>query len=148
RSTVFATSPNVDSLAFDGQGRLHAIRSRELYRYDASGNATLVATSTGSLPLSGLAIQGTRIVAAEPNGSVLRVVNGANMTPFASGLNNPRRVKLGPDGAPYVANINNGVITRVVDGVPEVYAADLPQPTSLAFGTAGQLFVGGGAGQF
>ncbi len=148
RGSLFATTPSVDGIALDAAGQLFAISGRQILRYDAAANAMVLGTSTGLSGLSGIAVQGDTPILTDPAFSVLRRVKGTDLTAYAAGLTNPRRVKVGPDGAVYVANRDSDAITRVTSGGTEVYASDVSRANALSFGPSGQLYVGGLNGQF
>lgn len=82
-------------------------------------------------------------------------VDGVNLPPgftisrFAAGLDGPRMLALGPDGAVYVAERTTGRILRLPDrdgdgrlDQIEVVAEGLTAPSSLAFYQDGSLYVG------
>ena len=74
---------------------------------------------------------------------------GFAISVYASGLNDPRMMAIGPDGALYLAERGAGRIVRlpdrdedgVADGI-EVIGVDLASPSSLAFYQDGSLYVG------
>jgi glucose/arabinose dehydrogenase len=74
---------------------------------------------------------------------------GFAISVFAKGLQNPRMMAIGPDGALYVAERGANRIVRLPDqngdgsaDQIQVVAADLSSPSSLAFHPDGSLFVG------
>ena len=74
---------------------------------------------------------------------------GFAITVYASGLNDPRMMAIGPDGDLYLAERGAGRIVRlpdrdgdgIADGV-EAVGVDLASPSSLAFYKDGSLYVG------
>src|SRR5262249_60885466 len=74
---------------------------------------------------------------------------GFTATVFADGLNTPRFIAFGPDGALYVAERGaNAVVSFSTPGPTSaatrrlVVARDLEDPTSLPFGPDGSLYIG------
>ncbi len=60
----------------------------------------------------------------------LQVAEGYAVRLYASGLNRPRLMAIGPDGALYVAERGANRIVRLVDGNSDGYA-DTPQPVAI-----------------
>jgi glucose/arabinose dehydrogenase len=88
----------------------------------------------------------TRVV---PPPEPIALPPGFGLSVYATGLNNPRMMALGPDGQLYLAERGNGRIVRLPDrdgdGVSdglEVVADGLQTPSSLAFAPDGSLYVG------
>jgi glucose/arabinose dehydrogenase len=72
--------------------------------------------------------------------SQIKLPDGFAANVFATGLNDPRFIRFGPDGALYVADRGSGRILRLLDqdndGVADsrtVFAADLNRPHSLVY---------------
>jgi glucose/arabinose dehydrogenase len=88
----------------------------------------------------------TRVV---PPQETINLPPGFGISVFSQGLNDPRMMALGPDGALYVAERGAGRIVRlpdrdgdgVADGV-EAVAERLDAPSSIAFYVDGSLYVG------
>ena len=79
-------------------------------------------------------------LASESGASDIQVPRGFTVNQFATGLNGPRFISFGPDGALYVADRRNDRIVALLDanqdGVAErqwVFAADLNRPHSLVW---------------
>jgi glucose/arabinose dehydrogenase len=84
---------------------------------------------------------------APPAGQI-SLPSGFGISVFASGLDTPRNVAIGPDGQLYVAEREAGRIVRLADrnhdGLSdglEVIAEGLSSPSSLAFNQDGSLYV-------
>ena len=84
----------------------------------------------------------------DPGAAVLTLPAGFEATIFAEGLNGPRFLTAGPDGALYVADRGNNRIVALADddgnGQADeilVFAADLPSPHSIVF-HEGAFYVG------
>jgi sugar lactone lactonase YvrE len=104
----------VDSPAFDAQGRLYVTQS--------GGRETKV-----PVPLYRVALDGTR-------------------EPISVEIANPTSMALGPDGALYISSRFEGHVYRLLDDRAEIYATELGVPTGLAFAPDGSLFVGDRSG--
>lgn len=79
-------------------------------------------------------------LASESGASDIQVPRGFTFNQFATGLNGPRFIRFGPDGALYVADRGNNRIVALLDanqdGVADrqwVFAADLDRPHSLVW---------------
>ncbi|CAI8837735.1 carboxypeptidase regulatory-like domain-containing protein [Methylocaldum szegediense] len=145
RSDVFAVNSSMNGLAFDGSGQLYGVSGNAVYRFDAAGNKTTVA-SDPSANLSRLAFGGSSIVATSSSNGFAYRVDGNVLTPFAAGIAGAQGVRAGPDGAVYVAGTSNGTVTRYSDGGLSIHAIGLPSPRRLAFAPSGTLYVAGNSG--
>jgi glucose/arabinose dehydrogenase len=108
--------------------------------------ATAAATATATTAAATVAPSATRVV---PPQEMINLPPGFGISVFLSGLNGPRMMALGPDGALYVAERGAGRIVRLPDrdgdGVAdqvEVAADGLRAPSSIAFYVDGSLYVG------
>ena len=105
----------VDSPAFDTQGRLYVTQS--------GSRDTKV-----PVPLYRIGLDGVR-------------------EPLAVEVANPTSVALGPDGLMYISSRFDGHVHRLTaDDRVELYATELGVPTGLAFAPDGTLFVGDRSG--
>jgi sugar lactone lactonase YvrE len=147
QSTVFATGSMFDMLAFDASGQLHATSAKELRRFDGLGAASVVATS----PARPVSRRHPAAVRRDPGRrslpSMVRKANAGELAVFSAGLDDPRRIKVGPDGAAYVVSWANGTVLRVTPGAADLYAANLVAPTALDFGAGGALYIAEASGQ-
>jgi glucose/arabinose dehydrogenase len=110
------------------------------WRADAPGVVHHI--TANEMPPSGAtrsAFNGPRIVEPSP-GALPRVPAGFSVQQFASGLRNPRVVRVAPNGDIFVAESGAGRIRvlRAVDGAAaaqqnEVFATGLDQPFGIAF---------------
>ncbi len=81
-------------------------------------------------------------------GQPITMPDGFGIGVFASGLNDPRMMAIGPDGLLYAAERGAGRIVRLPDtnqdgqaDAIEVIAKDIRNPSSLAFSPDGSLYV-------
>jgi glucose/arabinose dehydrogenase len=101
-----------------------------------------------TIPLTDIASPSTQPELTSPD-EPIALPPGFRINVFAQGLNSPRMLVIGPDGALYVAERGAGRILRLPDrdgdgqgdGV-EVAAEGLDAPSSLAFYQDGSLYVG------
>ena len=91
---------------------------------------------------------GSHFVGGSPNVAALHLPPGYSASVFANGLNTPRFIAFGPDGALFVANSGANNIVALLDsnhtGVATrsvVIASGLNDPTSLAF-RGSDLYIG------
>ena len=104
------------------------------------------APTTIPLTLTATPLQAPGII--PPEGAI-SLPPGFAITVYASGLNDPRMMAIGPDGDLYLAERGAGRIVRlpdrdgdgIADGV-EAVGGDLASPSSLAFYQDGSLYVG------
>jgi glucose/arabinose dehydrogenase/cytochrome c2 len=96
--------------------------------------APYASRSTGNFP---------RIV-EQPADAMLSAPEGFTVTPFATGLQGPRTIRVAPNGDIFVAETRSGRITVMrasLDGdkpqQTQVFASDLKQPFGIAFYPAG-----------
>lgn len=139
--------PNPTSLAIDEDGRLH-VSSRfdgSVYRVDADGSTTLVASDLGVACGIAFGPDGALYV-GDRAGTILRVSEG-EARPFASLPASIAAFHLafGPDGWLYVTaptlNTRDAVYRVSRDGRVEVLYEGFGRPQGLAFDAHGQLFV-------
>ena len=101
-----------------------------------------------TIPLNATAAPG-QIPGVMPPEQPISLPPGFAISVYASGLNDPRMMAIGPDGALYLAERGAGRIVRlpdrdedgVADGI-EAIGVDLASPSSLAFYQDGSLYVG------
>lgn len=112
----------------------------------ATATATAAPTATSQPKATTTSPPPTEI---NPPADEIRLPTGFGISLFVSGLNDPRMMTVGPDGALYVAERGAGRIVRlpdadengIADGV-EIAAEGLSAPSSLDFHPDGSLYVG------
>jgi glucose/arabinose dehydrogenase len=75
---------------------------------------------------------GPRVV-ARPEGAAARVPPGFHVDVYASGLDNPRNVRVAPNGDVFVVESKANRVVVLTDGKKTVFASDLNEPYGLAF---------------
>ena len=73
-----------------------------------------------------------KVVSKPANGQLL-VPNGFKIEPFAGGLDNPRLLRVAPNGDLFVAESGPGHIQVFHDGKKSLFAGDLVEPFGIAF---------------
>lgn len=153
RSTVFSPT-QAAALAFDGNGQLHATEANgEVYRYDASGNKTIVGRSNGpnvSGFLAGMVVTAAGdmfLTDASPAIVRKKAPTGNLLEPFAAGLSDPRAVRIGADGAVYVGNQSNSTIVKYSNGRLELVGYGFPGLYDIAVARSGRVYVTSSVGE-
>jgi glucose/arabinose dehydrogenase len=80
-------------------------------------------------------------VIARPRGALPEVPKGFSISPYVTGLDDPRFMTLAPNGDVFVAEPDAGKIIVLHDGKPSTFAERFSGPHGLAF-RAGALYVG------
>lgn len=139
--------PNPTSMAFDRRGRLH-VSSRfdgSVYRIDADGTSTIVATELGVA--CGIAFdEDNMLFVGDRSGSILRVQDGrASLFASLPASVAAFHLAFAPDGALFVTGPTLGtrdVVYRIPpSGEPEVFYDGFGRPQGLGFDRDGRLYV-------
>ena len=98
-------------------------------------------------PASTTSVGNRPILISRPSGARLRAPRGFEVTLFADGLQHPRAMVVGADGAVFVAESNAGTITRLADtdgdgraDIIQPFASDFRLPSGIAI-EKGDLYV-------
>jgi glucose/arabinose dehydrogenase len=110
------------------------------FRADAPGIRREITAADLPPPFSTDSATNSPTIVAQPDGATLRVPSGFVVQRFASGLDNPRLVRLAPNGDVFIAESAPGRIRvmRVADGAShpertEIFATGLTAPFGIGF---------------
>lgn len=124
------------SVAFAPDGQLWAASGHNVLRFDGT---QFIAVANAGSQVTSLAFSGERLFVTDE--ATLRRLSGSALPIFAAGISKVRALRIGPDGALYMAS-ESGIVTRYAAGAVQVIAANLPALHALSF-AADELFVGG-----
>lgn len=124
---------NAKGLAIAADGSLWASSNRQVSRY-VDGRFETVGTASSTL--GSIAFLDGRLYAADA--SRLRRLSGSSLVDFAQGIDSPDAMRVGPDGALYMAG-TGGTIMRY-DGGLKLLLSGYPILSSLAFRPDGLYF--------
>ncbi|HZP67041.1 MAG TPA: hypothetical protein VFB32_12095 [Rudaea sp.] len=142
--TLFAQEDAPRFLAFDGSGKLWVSGAKGVDTFDSTGVATSLTTGA---PYNGLLIDGATALAVDGTYGLVRRWDGQNWNVFAAGLSSPQGVYADPSGDVYVANRDNGTVTRYSqNGALSAVGGNLPAVTSVRRMPDGNIYAGGESG--
>ena len=107
------------------------------WRADAPGVRRHITTADLPAPYDTPSAGNSPRIVPRPDGAVPHAPHGFTVTQIASGLDNPRALKVAPNGDVFVAESRPGRVLVLRDGRTEVFAAGLTGVFGIAFYPAG-----------